>query len=101
MAGSTPLHNAADIFPTGDPTVVAVAAALPCILEKKRDRETPLLPPSQPILLCFLLLCQASTVQQGSSSTRRVCFGESLGPGLIEINEHALVATLYLMHFEV
>ena len=44
MAGSTPLHNAADIFPTGDPTVAAAAAAaLPCT-RKKKWTEAPLLP---------------------------------------------------------
>lgn len=73
MAGSSPLHNAADIFPTGDPH---------CIWFKttKKKNYSPLLPAFQPVLLCFLRLCQASPHQQGSGSTRLVCSGQSLGP---------------------
>lgn len=71
MAGSSPLHNAADIFPTGDPH---------CIWFIKKKNYSPLLPAFQHILLCFLRLCQASPHQQGSGSTRLVCSGQSLGP---------------------
>lgn len=87
MAGSTPLHNAADIFPTGDPT--GAAAALPCIHKyiKKGQRQPSSLPPN-PYFSVSSSPAKASTVQQGSGSTRLVCFGESLGPGLIEINAY-------------
>lgn len=68
MAGSASFQNAADIFPT-------VAEAAPLSKEKKRRKRWT--PPHPSSILCFLQLCQASTVQQGSSSTRRVCSGES------------------------
>lgn len=67
MGGSTPLHNAANIFPTGDPTVAA--AALFCMCWKKNGHKHPFSFPSNPYFSVSsgpakLLLFSRGAVQQ-------------------------------------
>lgn len=74
-------------FPLETPLLLRLHPSLPLKMDRHSSSSSHRsFPPSPALLFCFLQLCQASTIQQGSISTRLDCSGESLGPSLAEIN---------------